>query len=142
MVDCEGNIIEISSRPIKIVSSSFEKSTPTLEEYLNKGWEISSLNTTDSRVEIIIQRKIKLNKEITTLLSLIRTYFNSHEINKEYFLEEVKIYSQEKIDTKNFSKLNCELLDLIISLETAIYKRLENKEIAKIIDKFKKYITL
>lgn len=125
MIDKNGNIIDTIS-DIKKLDSIIE-----LEKHLNRGWEIVA---TDRFGSIYLQRKIKLDKEVTDLLDVIKEYLcnNSFE-NLKILVNTCYIFRQEYKFDKTLCNLFTDISDLLDRTEVL---RITKFQDSKLINNF------
>lgn len=128
MIDKNGNIIDTIS-DIKVLR--IEPSIIGLEKYLSRGWDIMAANRFGY---IYLQRKIKLDKEVTDLLDIIKEYLcnNSFE-NLKILVNTCYIFRQEYKFDKTLCNLFTDISDLLDRTEVL---RITKFQDSKLIDNF------
>lgn len=128
MIDKNGNIIDTIS-DIKVLG--IEPSIIELEKYLSRGWDIMAA---DRFGYFYLQRKIKLDKEVTDLLDVIKEYLcnNSFE-NLKILVNTCYIFRQEYKFDKTLCNLFTDISDLLDRTEVL---RITKFQDSKLINNF------
>ena len=125
MIDKNGNIIDTIT-DIKKLDSLIE-----LEKHLNRGWEIVAIDRFGS---IYLQRKIKLDKEVTDLLDVIKEYLcNNNFENLKILVNTCDIFRQEYKFDKTLCNLFTDISDLLDHTEVL---RITKFQDSKLINNF------